>query len=309
MNIKILEKNYLEGNIKKPEFISKMYKENHDILFEYADFIKNRDIQKIEITDDNVIMTSREMGIKIVCERFDERIAPIEILNFRNYEKENSDMIFALVNDEDTIFDIGGNIGWYSIGLYKTKKNVNIHAFEPIPSTYKNFLKNIKINDVKIKVNNIGLSDKKQDLVFYFYKNESGNASIALMNEAKENEKIECHVDTLDNYFYENRLAKLNFIKCDVEGAELLVYKGGFKTINKHKPIVFTELLRKWSAKFNYHPNEVINLFKNMGYDCYFVINKSLKKIEKMTDETIQTNFFFLHKEKHYHEVMKFSNE
>ena len=89
MSIEKLEKDYLNDEVSKPDFISRMYKENHDKLFEYAEFIKSRDIQKIEITDDSVIMTSRELGIKIVCNRFDERIAPIEILNFRNYENDS----------------------------------------------------------------------------------------------------------------------------------------------------------------------------------------------------------------------------
>lgn len=59
-------------------------------------------------------------------------------------------------------------------------------------------------------------------------------------------------------------------------------------------------MLRKWSAKFNYHPNEIINLFKKMGYGCYFVDSGELKEIKEMTDKTIETNFFFLHADKHF---------
>lgn len=309
MSLEKLEEDYLSGEVSKPDFISRMYKENHDKLFEYAEFIKNRDIQKIEITDDCVIMTSRKLGIQIVCNRFDERIAPIEILNFRDYEKDDSDMIFRLVHDGDTIFDIGGNMGWYAIGLYKAKKDVDIHIFEPIPATYESLVGNAKINGVKININNFGLSDKKQELIFYFHKEGSGNASAAIMNEDRENIEIKCHVDTLDNYFSENKLAKLDFIKCDVEGAELLTFKGGIETLGKHKPIVFTEMLRKWSAKFNYHPNDIIKLFKDIGYGCYFVVGVKLEEIHVMTDETIETNFFFLHKEKHLNKIKELLND
>ena len=309
MSLKELEKNFMGGVMSKPQYISEMYTQKHDLLFDYSEFIKSRDIQKIEITDDSVIMTSRELGIKIVCNRFDERIAPIEILNFRNYEKSDSDMIFRLVKDDYTVFDIGGNMGWYSIGLYKAKKNIDIHTFEPIPSTYESLVGNAKINGSKIKINNFGLSDKKQDLTFYFYKEGSGNASAAIMNDDRENIEVKCHVDTLDNYFKENKLTKIDFSKCDVEGAELLTFKGGVETISKHKPIVFTEMLRKWSAKFNYHPNEIIELFKNMGYGCYFVVGDKLKEIKVMTDETIETNFFFLHNQKHSNKLEELLND
>ncbi|MFA6195040.1 MAG: FkbM family methyltransferase [Sulfurimonas sp.] len=308
MKMQEFEKRFLEGKVAKAEYISGMYSNNHDVLFEYSEFIKSRDIQKIEISDDSVIMTSRELGIKIVCNRYDERIAPIEILNFRNYEKDDSDMIYRLAKDGDTIFDIGGNMGWYSIGLYKTKKDVDIHTFEPIPSTYESLVSNVKINGAKIKINKFGLSDKKQDLTFYFHKEGSVNASAAIMNEDRENIEVICHVDTLDNYFNEQKLEKLDFIKCDVEGAELLTFKGGVQTIKRCKPIVFTEMLRKWSAKFNYHPNEIIQLFKNMGYGCYFVSNEKLKEITEMTDETVETNFFFLHSQKHSEQLMELTN-
>ena len=309
MNIKKLEEDYINGKVNKPDFIARMYKENHDILFDYSEFIKNRDIQKIEITDDSVIITSRELGIKIICNRFDERIAPIEILNFRYYEKKDSNMIFKLVNDNDTIFDIGGNMGWYSIGLDKVKENVDVHTFEPIPSTYENLDENVKINGSKIKINNFGLSDKKQDLTFYFHKEGSGNASAAIMNDDRENIEVKCHVDTLDNYFKEQDLKKLDFIKCDVEGAELLAFKGGLKTIEQYKPIIFTEMLRKWSLKFDYHPNEILKLFSDIGYGCYFVIDTKLSEIKEMTDETNETNFFFLHQEKHKKQLSEFLND
>lgn len=37
-----------------------------------------------------------------------------------------------------------------------------------------------------------------------------------------------------------------------------------------------------------------------MGYGCYFVDSGELKEIKEMTDKTIETNFFFLHADKHF---------
>ena len=41
------------------------------------------------------------------------------------------------------------------------------------------------------------------------------------------------------------------------------------ETFKKFKPIIFTEMLRKWAAKFGYHPNDIINYFSNFGYNCF----------------------------------------
>jgi len=304
--LKKLKQEFIEGKITKSEYINQMYN-HHKKLFEYSEFIKNTDIGKIEIDDGRVIMTSRELGIKIICEENDERIPPIEILNFEYYEKNDSKMMYNLINDNFTIFDIGANIGWYSIGFTKVKKNITIFAFEPIPKTYKNLLSNIELNDAKnIKTFNMGLHNEKKQLTFYFYPEISGNASSVNLSEESNPEKIKCDVNTLDNFVKEHNITNLEFIKIDVEGAELFVFEGGIDSIEKFQPIVFTEMLRKWSAKFGYHPNQIIKIFTEQNYDCFVANKNGLKIIKEINEATVETNFFFLHKEKHIEQISKY---
>lgn len=47
--LQTLESAFLQGTLPKPEYITQMY-ELHDRLFEYAEFIANRDIEEIVIT-------------------------------------------------------------------------------------------------------------------------------------------------------------------------------------------------------------------------------------------------------------------
>ena len=58
-------------------------------------------------------------------------------------------------------------------------------------------------------------------------------------------------------------------------------------------------MLRKWSAKFGYHPNDIIEFFNKLGYQCFAIQNGNLINFDKVDEETIETNYFFLHKEKH----------
>lgn len=106
----------------------------------------------------------------------------------------------------------------------------------------------------------------------------------------------------------EEFIKRLDFIKCDIEGAELFALRGGKKTIEKYKPILFVAMLQKWSAKFNYHPNDIIRLMKKVGYHCFEINGEHLSWLSVMTDETVATNFFFLHTEKHMEEIQKKSN-
>ena len=86
---------------------------------------------------------------------------------------------------------------------------------------------------------------------------------------------------TLDQWTA-NQQIKPDFIKCDVEGAELLVFRGGQETLRRDQPIVFAELLRKWSKPFGYHPNDMLCLFRGLGYLCYAVGSKGVHRIENV---------------------------
>lgn len=299
---------FREGSIDKQTFIQSMYDDHHAMLFDYASYINQTNIKKIEIEDWQVIMTSRNHGIRISCVSEDYRIAPIEALNFCDYEKSESDMIENLVSEGDNFFDIGANIGWYSIIVAALRRSASVYCFEPIPKTYANLLTNIGLNSVpNIIPHNFWLSDQVGEFTFYYYPEGSGNASSENVSGRTDIETVQCKVRTLDDYTQE-KWTRVDFIKCDVEGAELLVFKGAIDTIARDKPIVFSEILRKWSAKFNYNPNEIFQLFRAQGYDAFTVKGKYLSKFGDMDENTIETNFFFLHSEKHKDLIVRFSH-
>ena len=298
MSLKLLEKEYINGKIDKHDYIRRMH-DVHKVLFEYSNFIKNKDIKKIEIYDGNVTMTTRENEIKLLCDKYDHRIVPLEILNFNFYEKDEIDFILKLIKENSTILDIGANIGWYSLKIAKNVKNVEIIAFEPIPKTFEYLKKNIDLNHVSnVKTFNYGLSDEEKNISFYYYPEGSCNASAANLSRRNDIDKIICKLTTLDKFAADRNLS-VDFIKCDVEGSELFVFKGGIKTIERDKPIIFTELLRKWAAEFDYHPNNVISLLKKNGYLCFTIKNRNLKEITEINENTVETNFLFLNHEKH----------
>ena len=91
---------------------------------------------------------------------------------------------------------------------------------------------------------------------------KSGGGAFSLLNiqDKDDIDKIEVDMMTMDEWAKKNQISRVDFIKCDVEGAELFVYKGGMEIIENSKPLIFSEMLRKWSAKFGYHPNDIIDL-------------------------------------------------
>lgn len=300
MKIKDLKQSFLESRLGKPEFIETSYNEFHRILFEYASELNNIDIKEISIDATGVIFTVRGSGIKIRCQLGDHRSPPIEAFNFADFEPAESRMMAKLFEGKKTFYDIGANIGWHSINLSARFRNSLFYCFEPIPNTYKELLENIRINSfTNISPHNIAISDSNSLHNFYYYQSCSGNASAVNLTERPDVEVIECQQVTLDHFTKGTALQPPDFIKCDVEGAELMVFRGALGTLNQHKPIIMTEILRKWSKRYNYNPNEIFRFLSEIGYQAFTTDGVFLTEFHEMTDDTIETNFFFLHSDVH----------
>ena len=183
-----------------------------------------------------------------------------------------------------------------------------VYSFEPIPDTFAKLTNNVKLNQLSnIDLYNIALSEKKGTLTFYYSPFMSGASSSQNITENSNAVLVECKTSTVDDFVNDNSIPKIDFIKCDVEGAELFVFKGALQTIAQHKPIVFSEMLRKWAAKFGYHPNDIISLFSKEGYSCFVTKDGNLAKLESVNESTEETNFFFLHNEKHSSKIATFA--
>jgi len=295
-----LKAKFEAGGLAKTEFIIQMHERLHSTLFAYARQLDVTDIEKIEISAGKVIMTSRRDGIRIIVDSEDHRTAPIEILNFGEYEPEETQVIRRIAEKMNTMLDIGANIGWYSLVAAKTNPKSIIHSFEPIPTTYSRLIHNFALNSIdSLRCHNYGFSNEPGSFPFYFYPEGSGNASMQNLAGRKDVTIVDCELRTLDSVLdWLPSANTIDFIKCDVEGNELFVLKGGLKLLSKYKPILLCELLRKWSASFGYHPNEAIDLLQSIGYKVYTAASDGkLVQFSRITESTIHTNFFFVHPE------------
>ena len=104
-------------------------------------------------------------GTPIYC------IKETEAIVLDEHIKGYMDFDFELKNN-DIIIDVGANIGVFGIRLSQVLKNVQIHAFEPIPQIYEVLKKNSEISlNSEFNTYRMGLSHKKEQLDFTYYPN------------------------------------------------------------------------------------------------------------------------------------------
>lgn len=217
------------------------------------------------------------------------------------YDTYCTEIVKNHIKRGDVCFDVGANIGWYST-LFQTLCGDagEIHSFEPVPQTFAELEKNVSLNGSlsNVYLNNFGLGDEEKDLEIYFFSGlPSGHASLA----AKDNQKsaaIPVKIKTLDSYLIECNIKQVNFVKIDIEGAELMFLKGAKKLFEQEKlPVIFMEMALETSKEFGYKPNDLLVFLKEQAAYDFFALdekNHKLVKIEKFADEDIGANVLCL---------------
>ena len=109
----------------------------------------------------------------------------------------------------------------YSIYFEKLFKKLQIHAFEPVKTTYDQLQKNITLNQSGlIHTNNFGIADKDGTVDFFVSPSVLAASSLADTFQTNDKIKVKGEIRRLDDYCSEKDILP-DFIKCDVEGAEL----------------------------------------------------------------------------------------
>ena len=221
---------------------------------------------------------------------------------WHGYKSFEYSLIFIdLIKKIKTFFDVGANIGYYTILGGSINKNLKIISFEPSDGACQYVKNNIILNNLSKNVilEKSALSDNNGYTEFHevynpkypLTPNLSGEHNIGTKT-LKSMKISNVKTITLDNYIFKEKITSLDLIKLDTEGSEHLIIKKGIKTIKKFKPIIICEILRK--SKNNVFIND---LLKKLNYNFYYHNNNKLIKINSLNEKLIHNSkdYFFVH--------------
>lgn len=144
------------------------------------------------------------------------------------------------------VLDVGANYGVFAAAISQLlSAEGSITCFEPHPLLKKLLCKMAESSDdALIAVVGDALSDSCGAARFYEAK-ASSNSSLGKWKTIERDEPMtltECQTTTLDIWIESSGAAPPAFLKCDVEGAELLVFQGARRTLNRDTaPVIYFE--------------------------------------------------------------------
>ena len=206
-----------------------------------------------------------------------------------------------------TAVDIGAHKGAYTYWMSKyVGKEGRVFSFEPQPVLYNQLVSLIKhSNNKNINLEASALSSAKgKDTMKIPGGGTSPSASLINKKSQNISETILIKKTTLDDYFYKKNQIPVNFIKCDVEGHELEVLKGGEQLLRKFHPIISLESEARHRGIDNVI--SVFDFLNKLDYKGFFVDGGSMLSLDNFNIEKHQlnnnekkyiNNFFFIPKQ------------
>jgi len=201
-----------------------------------------------------------------------------KLLLLRSYEKNETDVFKKFVKKDDVCLDVGGNIGFYSLNLSSFLKGTGVvHVFEPIKRNVNVIELAAEINSYKnISVHRQVLSNTNGEVEMAIPEDDGAYAYINDdSDQVKAKELVAC--STLDAFFKDNDLQKVDILKIDVEGAEGMVVEGAvelFSNKDNRPRLVMIELVNSYLERFSSDVLTIVNKMKGYGYKPYSAKNK-----------------------------------
>ena len=200
---------------------------------------------------------------------------------FFTKEPETLQWIEKLMRNGEVLYDVGANIGVYSLYAASLYPEMKVYGFEPFVNNYTRLCENIHLNGFKnVFAVCIALS-QEPGISPLFIKDpvvgSSGHQIDQSVDEwGEEFEAVRTHhilTDTIDNLIAHYGLTAPNHIKIDVDGAEGKIVNGMVKTIqNPSLKSVLIEINHTSTDG-----DEVIRLFRKQG----FTTDNEFNKLEK----------------------------
>jgi len=185
-------------------------------------------------------------------------------------EPETIEWLQESLEPGDVFYDVGANVGAYSLVASKILDSIKVYAFEPSYSSFFDLVENIKINQCESTIHpiNIALSDKSSIGVFNYSSTDAGEAShaygVALDQYGDKFKPVMTQI--MASYSLDDFVEYIDpptIIKIDVDGIEKDILLGGRKILTSGGVrTILVELVDGDSRT-----EEVIELLDGMGFD------------------------------------------
>ncbi|NNE04547.1 MAG: FkbM family methyltransferase [Xanthomonadales bacterium] len=219
---------------------------------------------------------------------------------------ERQEIAWLLCNLQagQTAVDIGAHKGAYTWWMAnRVTPAGRVFAFEPQPDLANQLRTLVSSRGLEfVKVEQMGVSRFETEMQLRVpARGNSPGASFENTRDALGGQPVSVHVTSLDQYFVP-LVQPIHLIKCDTEGHELQVFRGGERILRTHRPLLLFECEARHRGAGS--TGEVFNYLAELGYSGSFFCPSGIRPISEFDEASHQSspgstgyvnNFVFIH--------------
>ncbi len=203
-----------------------------------------------------------------------------EAIRYGSFEVDVCNYVRRFLRPGMTFFDIGANLGLYTIIAGNIlRENGKVHSFEPSQREFKRLKRNVSLNRLSnVVLNRMAVLDRETEVKLSVCDDARAayNSLCAITHPGAINSFIRQETvqsTTIDAYLQQNDVKRVNLIKMDIEGAEILALRGGANLLKqRHSPVVIFEcaecaIQRDGEGQRQF--GRIRDLFSEYGYILY----------------------------------------
>tara|TARA_B100001059_G_C17805443_1_gene568832 strand:- start:619 stop:1377 length:759 start_codon:yes stop_codon:yes gene_type:complete len=205
----------------------------------------------------------------------------------------------SFIKQDDVVLDIGANLGYFAKTFSRITTKGKVICVEPLPQ-YFEVLKYFLGKKKNVTLHNVALG-KETGKVTMVLPMQNGMIRTGLpyisKEKTKSNERTQ-EVEIVHPLSLIENEPKLDYIKCDIEGYEWIVFQELRSAITKHRPIVQIEIADKNRKDF-------IDFFSTLEYIQYGIADH--KVIQEDGEQRENGDYLFIPKSKEVSFLKRFS--
>jgi FkbM family methyltransferase len=159
-------------------------------------------------------------------------------------ERREADLISRVLEPGEVFWDVGANLGYFTLLAAACLKNTGqVAAFEPGRRTFAVLEKNVSLNPfTNIRLVPLAAADREGEALLYQTPGSADGRANLFRAGADQTVREQVRTVTLDGWRRHQGLPVPDFIKLDVEGAELAALVGARETLSQSDPLLLVEM-------------------------------------------------------------------
>ncbi|HVI34248.1 FkbM family methyltransferase [Phenylobacterium sp.] len=217
-----------------------------------------------------------------------------------------------LLSGAPVCLHVGASDGRHTYVMTQVAPDARIHAFEPSAFTFQVLKTCMAWHGIARQVTPVhaAVADKPGELLLVTPKKMSGRMGRAYAFVAEQAPEGAARPDlqdkgadlqptpvvTLDEYCAQNGIGRVDFIRMDIEGAELRALEGAKGILDRDRPHVLIEIHPTMlAARFGGTAEAVVELFRSRGYRMFALDGGRLEERDTVVPDLPWKDYFFIH--------------